>query len=1221
MTKLASGRITVASQFDAKGVEQAQRALKKFADESRSGMEKFQSSLQKTSKTMSDIGGKMNRNITLPLAAISVAAIKTATDFESSMTRIQSLVGFSADAVAEMNKEVLEMSGRTAQAPKALADALFFATSAGLDTKNALQAVEQAARASAVGLGDVSTIVDLSTSAMNAYGADVVDAAAATDVLTMAVRQGKLEPSQLAGAMGAILPIASAMGVQFHEVGAAFAAMSRTGTDANAASTQLKGILSSILSPSAEAATALAQIGLSSESLQASIRKDGLLATLQMLVDGFDGNAAATSAVFGNIRALSGVMDLLGSNAADTAKVFEELKNAVGVTDEAFDIAAQTAEFQFKQAMADIQSALISLGNVLLPIATKIVSAFAGVVSKFSELGEGTQKVIVIFGLFAAAMGPALLITAKMITTVDVLIKAYKGLRSSAIAAKIATLALKSAMLTVPLLAFAAGALAVFSAFQKSKRSAEDFAEAVKGVREQLNGNSTASEVTRSKVEELIATNAMFAEAMNMAGVSVSQFSDAAENDLEEFNRLQQKITDNLRDNFHGVGDTFGTVGRKGEELAQVVEAEFGVITEAMRLQEEETQRLGDHYDLMSMVVQDDLHAYAEAARQAGNGASTSLEISALRSESAMRSIGEITQLTSALIQDELQKVEQAATDLANGVNSAAQSAANSFLDLSDEGKQSIESFIDEMIFNTARLSVFQNNITSIMGETSGEFANFLMAMGEDAEGLVADLADPANASKLREAFLVFEQQAAIGSKAMTEEFSKVSPEFQKTLEGVGGLTADEMDKIAVVARDKAMEIGTNLMLGQVEGITRNSSEVQQAIRDAVDAGIDAGLRQAGIRSPSRRMANEIGRPMSQGIAVGIEEGSPEIQAAMRRTIQKTLVDAAKELDTRIAGISGSASGSFMSGLIPRPEDLAAITRTVHDISGEIRTSGRAARGAADVFVQNLITSSNKLGGFQDNVLSIAAKTSGEFGLFLLEMGADAEHLVADLADPSKVHLLDQAFAAFIDSTAVTQRDMSAEFAKVDPQFAAILENLSLVIEDEAKPLEDAGRAAGRAVTRGMRNGILAGGPAVLAEAERLRASLTVPTLAVPPTIEFEAGLYGPMMPRVGRGVSPMMPRGFRNGGLVPGSRSMPVPIMAHGGEYVLSADIVNAIRTGVPSRGLDGTSAAAGSGGAMNVTINMPAGVNGDDVVRALQNYQRSHGVLPLPITGAIRT
>jgi hypothetical protein len=45
---------------------------------------------------------------------------------------------------------------------------------------------------------------------------------------------------------------------------------------------------------------------------------------------------------------------------------------------------------------------------------------------------------------------------------------------------------------------------------------------------------------------------------------------------------------------------------------------------------------------------------------------------------------------------------------------------------------------------------------------------------------------------------------------------------------------------------------------------------------------------------------------------------------------------------------------------------------------------------------------------------------------------------------------------------------------------------------------------------------------------------------------------------------------GFKDGGLVPGPVSRPMPIMAHGGEYVLSADIVDAIRRGGPSRGLE---------------------------------------------------
>ena len=39
------------------------------------------------------------------------------------------------------------------------------------------------------------------------------------------------------------------------------------------------------------------------------------------------------------------------------------------------------------------------------------------------------------------------------------------------------------------------------------------------------------------------------------------------------------------------------------------------------------------------------------------------------------------------------------------------------------------------------------------------------------------------------------------------------------------------------------------------------------------------------------------------------------------------------------------------------------------------------------------------------------------------------------------------------------------------------------------------------------------------------------------------------------------------------------------------------------------------GGGGGMNVTVNMPAGSNGDDVVKALQDYVRRRGAIPVPV------
>jgi TP901 family phage tail tape measure protein len=67
------------------------------------------------------------------------------------------------------------------------------------------------------------------------------------------------------------------MGVSFEEVGAVMAAMSRTGTNASQASTQLRGIMTSLLKPTAGAERALRDMGLTSEGLRNSIREKGLL--------------------------------------------------------------------------------------------------------------------------------------------------------------------------------------------------------------------------------------------------------------------------------------------------------------------------------------------------------------------------------------------------------------------------------------------------------------------------------------------------------------------------------------------------------------------------------------------------------------------------------------------------------------------------------------------------------------------------------------------------------------------------------------------------------------------------------------------------------------------------------------------------------------------------------------------------------------------------------
>jgi TP901 family phage tail tape measure protein len=407
-------------------IQRAMRDLKKLQTAgltTGAKLQGFGSQMQAMGQSVARVGKGLTVGVTLPIVGVGVAATKMAMDFDTSLTKMVSLVGLTRGEVDGMRGDIITMASQYGKSAGEAADALFFITSAGLRGSDAMDTLEASLKGAAVGLGDVQTIADLATSAMNAYGPSNLSASNATDILANAVREGKLESSELAGAMGQVLPIAAAMGVGFDEVGAGMAAMSRTGTNAAQASTQLRSIMTSILKPTVKAEKALKDMGLSSEGLRKQIREEGLLSTLQTLSENFDGNDAAAAAVFGNVRALSGVMDLMGENADTTAQIFGNLTESTGILDEAMGVAADTTGFKLQKAFATMKNSLIEFGDIIAPFVEQVAGRITELGEAFNNLSPQTKQLIVQGLAIAAAIGPVVLIVGKLIMIIGGVIK------------------------------------------------------------------------------------------------------------------------------------------------------------------------------------------------------------------------------------------------------------------------------------------------------------------------------------------------------------------------------------------------------------------------------------------------------------------------------------------------------------------------------------------------------------------------------------------------------------------------------------------------------------------------------------------------------------------------------------------------------------------------------------------------------------------------------
>ncbi len=377
-------------------------------------IKQMQYKLRRTGRELKGVGEALSKGFTVPLLAGGLASIKMSSDFESAMSKVEGLVGVARGQTEAWRGDLLKMAKEVGRTPRALADGLFFVTSAGLEGAQALNALRAAAQASAAGLGSIDTVADAVTSAMNAYGAATLSAGDATGILVAAVREGKASAESIAPALGKVIPIASALGVGFDQVAASIATMTRLGSSASESATALRGILKTLVKPSEETKKALASVGFSAEGLRKKIREEGLLSVLDGLKKAFKGNEEGLARVFSETEGYIGVLNLVGTNAEQTKEIFEELAGATRKDlADAFETAADTSAFKFNQALASINASLIRFGDVVTPSVLPVLEALTGIIDRvstaFSSLSPNTQQFVLGIAAIFAAAGPLLI--------------------------------------------------------------------------------------------------------------------------------------------------------------------------------------------------------------------------------------------------------------------------------------------------------------------------------------------------------------------------------------------------------------------------------------------------------------------------------------------------------------------------------------------------------------------------------------------------------------------------------------------------------------------------------------------------------------------------------------------------------------------------------------------------------------------------------------------
>ncbi len=381
----------------------------------------------------SQVGGQMTRNLTLPIVAAGAASVYLATKFDDSMMLIQTQAGGSAKDVKFLSDAILKMKDAQ-HTPQQLADAMYHLKSVGLDNVNAMKALTTAEHLASVGGADLEATTNAVAGAYKSgiQGAQDFNQAAAT--INATIGAGNLRMEDLVSAMGTgFLVTAKQYGISLTDVGAALATMTSRGIPAVRGATAIKMALSGMAAPTSAASKIMNKLGMDTYDLAKALRTGGLPAAIALLKKHLSGlsevkQTAALQGMFG-AKSSQAILTLIG-NLKDYQKVQQQVvDNATSGKFQAAVVAqAATPGAQFARLKSNLAKLGVEFGTMLLPVALKIAGMLKKFVDWLAGLSTGQRKMVAVFAVVLAAIGPVLVVIGKMSLGVSAILKTWRAI-------------------------------------------------------------------------------------------------------------------------------------------------------------------------------------------------------------------------------------------------------------------------------------------------------------------------------------------------------------------------------------------------------------------------------------------------------------------------------------------------------------------------------------------------------------------------------------------------------------------------------------------------------------------------------------------------------------------------------------------------------------------------------------------------------------------------
>ncbi|KAA8676220.1 phage tail tape measure protein [Clostridium sp. HV4-5-A1G] len=411
------------------GLKSAGQQMKQFMNSNNS----TETRIQSLGGAMNTVGSTATKALTIPLAGVGAAAVKTSMDFGAQMSKVQAISGATGNDLNKLREQAIKLGADTAFSATEAAEGQENLASAGFKTNEILEAMPGMLNLAAAGNVDIATASDIAGSSLRGFGMEAGQATHVADVLAKTAADTNAGITDTGEAMKYIAPVAHSLGISFEDTTAAIGLLSNAGIKGSQAGTTLRAALTNLASPTKAASKTMQELGMNFFDAHGKMLPLGDV--IQQLRDKTSGltqqqKANVMETLFGK-EAMSGMLALVDQGPEKFRNLEKGLKNCNGAGKEMADTMQDNLKGAIESMKGSLETLGIRIGDVLAPGIKRAANFISALANGFSNLPKPIRTTIVYLGIMAAAFGPTMIIFGKIITSTATVVKAMSRIGSA----------------------------------------------------------------------------------------------------------------------------------------------------------------------------------------------------------------------------------------------------------------------------------------------------------------------------------------------------------------------------------------------------------------------------------------------------------------------------------------------------------------------------------------------------------------------------------------------------------------------------------------------------------------------------------------------------------------------------------------------------------------------------------------------------------------------